>query len=65
MSARPSKSKKRSGGRDRSLSQPDDFTLYLDENLCNARAILTTLERLGVRYERHLDHFSRGAADEF
>ncbi|SRR5712692_3545444 len=64
MGAPPSKSKKPSGGNEHSLSQPDEFTLYLDENLCNARVILTTLEKLGVRFERHLDHFSRGTADE-
>jgi PIN domain-containing protein len=64
MGARPSKSKKRSVGNEHSLSQPDDFTLYLDENLCNAAAILAALKKLGVRFERHLDHFPRGSPDE-
>jgi hypothetical protein len=64
MSARPSKSKRRSDGSGDSPSQPDDFTFYLDENLCNTNAILETLTKLGVRFERHLDHFSRGTPDE-
>jgi PIN domain-containing protein len=47
-----------------SPSPPDNFVLYLDENLCNSRAILDTLTRLSVRHERHLDHFGRGTLDE-
>jgi hypothetical protein len=43
---------------------PDDFVFYLDENLCNSRAILETLTRLLVRFERHLAHFDRGVPDE-
>ena len=43
---------------------PEEFTLYLDENLCNARAILAVLSRLGVEHERHLSHFPRGTRDE-
>ena len=43
---------------------PEEFTLYLDENLCNSRFLLETLTKLGVRFERHLNHFSRGALDE-
>jgi hypothetical protein len=66
MAARRRKSKKPSAGSAHSLSPspPDDFVLYLDENLCNARAILDTLTKLGVRFERHLAHFSPGALDE-
>jgi PIN like domain len=66
MAARRSKSKKPSAGSAPSLSPspPDDFVLYLDENLCNSRAILDTLTKLGVRSERHLDHFGRGIPDE-
>ena len=64
MNARPSKSKRRFGGSVQSPSQPDDFVLYLDENLCNAAAILATLTKLGTRFERHLAHFSRGTPDE-
>src|SRR5712692_2791721 len=54
MSARPGKSKKLSGGSRRSPSRPEDFVLYLDENLCNSVAIQETLTSLGVRFERHL-----------
>jgi|HubBroStandDraft_3_1064219.scaffolds.fasta_scaffold308682_1 hypothetical protein len=66
MAARRSKSKKLSAGSapSHSPSPPDDFVLYLDENLCNSRAILDTLSKLGVRFERHLDHFTRGIPDE-
>src|SRR5580704_1697700 len=66
MAARRSKSKKPSAGSAPSLSPspPDDFVLYLDENLCNSRAILDTLTKLGVRFERHLAHFNRGIPDE-
>ena len=66
MAARRKKSKKPSAGNAHSLSPspPEDFVLYLDENLCNARAILETLSKLGVPFERHLAHFSPGAPDE-
>ncbi|HYL61244.1 MAG TPA: hypothetical protein VE077_01395 [Candidatus Methylomirabilis sp.] len=43
---------------------PDDFVLYLDENLCNSGSILATLTALGVHFERHLAHFDRGTPDE-
>jgi hypothetical protein len=43
---------------------PDDLVLYLDENLCNSLAILETLTRLDVRFERHLARFPRGIVDE-
>jgi hypothetical protein len=48
----------------RSQSPPEDFLLYLDENLCNSRAILDRLTNLGVRFERHLARFPPGALDE-
>jgi hypothetical protein len=64
MSARRSRSKKQSAGNERSQSPPEDFVLYLDENLCNSKAILETLTKLGVRFEQHLSHFSRGTPDE-
>jgi hypothetical protein len=66
MAARRRRSKKPSAGSAHSLSPspPDDFVLYLDENLCNTRAILDTLTKLGVRFERHLAHFSPGTLDE-
>lgn len=66
MNARRSKSKTPSAGSAPSPSpQPlDDFVLYLDENLCNSRAILDTLTSLGIRFERHLAHFGGGTPDE-
>jgi hypothetical protein len=64
MSARPNKSKKLSDGSDHFPSQPNDFVLYLDENLCNAFAILETLTKLGIHFERHLARFARGTSDE-
>ena len=38
--------------------------VYLDENLCNSTLIHAALTKLGVRFERHLSHFSRGTLDE-
>jgi hypothetical protein len=66
MAARRNKSKKPSVGKKRFRPQslPDDFVLYLDENLCNARAILETLKKLNLPHERHLTHFARGTPDE-
>jgi hypothetical protein len=64
MAARRSRSKKPSDGSEHSPSQPEEFVLYLDENLCNSQAILETLRKLRVRFERHLAHFQRGILDE-
>jgi hypothetical protein len=64
MNARRSKSKKRSDGSERSRLPRSDFVLYLDENLCNSKAILSVLAKLETRFERHLAHFSRGVPDE-
>jgi hypothetical protein len=64
MAAKRSKSKKPSAGSEHSPPQPEEFVLFLDENLCNSAAILETLNKLGIRFERHLDRFSRGAPDE-
>jgi PIN like domain len=64
MVAHSRKSKRQSDGSGHSLSRPDDFTFYLDENLCNTKSILETLTKLGVHFERHLDHFARGTPDE-
>ena len=66
MAGRKNKSKKPSDGsrRSQSLLPHDEFVLYLDENLCNSVAILATLTRLGIRFERQLSHFRRGVADE-
>jgi PIN like domain len=46
------------------LQQPDDLVLYLNENLCNVKAISDTLAELHVRFERHLDYFRGGAPDD-
>jgi PIN like domain len=43
---------------------PDEFVIYLDENLCNTVALQEILLKLGVRFERHLDHAARGTPDE-
>jgi hypothetical protein len=64
MAARRSRSKRPSAGNARSPSPPEEFVLYLDENLCNSGAIQDTLTRLGVRFERHLAHFPPGTPDE-
>ncbi len=64
MAARRSRSKKLSDGSEHSPSQPEELVFYLDENLCNSRAILETLRKLGVRFERHLAYFQRGVLDE-
>src|SRR5271169_1581563 len=64
MTASRRKSKKPSGGSKRSPQPPEEFTLYLDENLCNSAAILEKLKGIGVRCEQHLTHFARGARDE-
>src|SRR5262252_9691849 len=64
MAARHSRSKKPSAGRAPSPSPPEQFVLYLDENLCNSRAIQETLTGLSVRFERHLAHFQSGTPDE-
>jgi hypothetical protein len=44
--------------------QPEDFVLFLDENICNCRPILAILDRLGIPYERHLSSFPAGTPDE-
>ena len=58
------KSKKRSGGSRPNQSPPEEFVLFLDENLCNCQPILKSLEESGVKYERHLDHWPAGTPDE-
>ncbi|MGC8550466.1 MAG: hypothetical protein ACP5M4_12270 [Acidobacteriaceae bacterium] len=42
---------------------PPDFVLFIDENHCNNRRVLSVLQERGVAYERYLDHFQRGMAD--
>jgi hypothetical protein len=43
---------------------PDPFTIFLDENHCNNRRLLQTLQDAGVPFVRHLDKFARGTQDE-
>ena len=64
MGGQSGKSKRRSAGNRRNPSPPDEFVLFLDENLCNCQPVLKVLGEAGVKYERHLDHWPAGTADE-
>jgi hypothetical protein len=58
------RSKKQSAGsRRRPLTLPEDFVLYLDENLHNCKPILDTLAEQGVKHERHGQYFNPGTED--
>ena len=64
MASRQDRSKKQSGGSSgRQLTLPEDFVLYLDENLHNCKPILDALALYGVRCERHGAHFAAGTED--
>src|SRR6266550_4910399 len=64
MASSRSRSKKQSAGsRERPLSLPEDFVLYLDENLHNCKPILEALVQRAVKHERHLEHFQPGTQD--
>jgi hypothetical protein len=64
MASRRSRSKKQSAGsREQQLSLPEDFVLYLDENLHNCRPILDALIERGVKHERHGQYFAAGTKD--
>jgi PIN like domain len=64
MASRQNRSKKRSGGSSgRQPSLPEDFVLYLDENLHNCKPILDALAERGIRHERHGNHFPPGTED--
>jgi hypothetical protein len=62
MASRQDRSKKQSGGSSsgRQVTLPEDFVLYLDENLHNCQPILDALAQHGVRHERHGNHFFPG-----
>src|SRR3984893_9933531 len=63
MASRQDRSKKPSGGSSsgRQVTLPEDFVLYLDENLHNCQPMLDALAQHGVRHERHGNHiFSLG-----
>jgi hypothetical protein len=47
----------------RRRSLPEDFVLYLDENLHNCKPILDALVQYGIRHERHGSHFPPGTED--
>lgn len=51
------------GSREQQLSLPEDFVLYLDENLQNCRPILDILGQHRVRHVRHVQHFTPGTED--
>lgn len=36
---------------------------FLDENHCGNRQLHAVFEATGIRFEKHTDHFARGAAD--
>jgi len=56
--------KKQSGGSsEQPLSPPEDFVLYLDENLHNCKPILDVLVQQSIGHERHGDHFAPGTED--
>src|SRR5208282_3848446 len=64
MASRQNRSKKQSGGSsERQQSLPEEFVLYLDENLHNCQPILDALSQHGVRCERHGSHFPSGTED--
>jgi hypothetical protein len=64
MASSHERSKKQSAGsRRRPLTLPEDFVLYLDENLHNCKPILDALVQYDVRYERHGQHFAAGTED--
>jgi PIN like domain len=64
MASSPNRSKKQSvGSSARPPSPPEDFVLYLDENLHNCKPILHILAHTGVRHERHGKHFAAGTED--
>jgi PIN like domain len=64
MASSRGRSKKQSAGsRERPLLLPEDFVLYLDENLHNCKPILEALGQRGVKHERHTQHFQPGTED--
>jgi PIN like domain len=64
MASSRERSKKQSAGsRPRPLALPEDFVLYLDENLHNCKPILDALIQHGVKHERHGQHFAPGTED--
>jgi hypothetical protein len=62
-SSRDRSKKQFAGSRARPLSLPEDFVLYLDENLHNCKPILDALIQHDVKHERHGQHFAPGTDD--
>jgi hypothetical protein len=64
MASSRGRSKKQSAGsRQRQPSLPEEFVLYLDENLQNCKPILDALTQQGVKHERHGSHLPAGTED--
>jgi len=40
-----------------------EFVIFLDENHCRNPHLIGALDRAGVKFERHSDHFPAGAED--
>ncbi|MGO9588612.1 MAG: hypothetical protein ACLP3K_01025 [Candidatus Acidiferrales bacterium] len=57
------RSRKPSAGKKDDQSPPEQFVLYLDENLCNCVPVLEALQQNGIKHERHLTHFASGTPD--
>ena len=43
---------------------PDEFVLFLDENLHSCQPLLDALQQAGIPFQRHSDHFSAGTPDD-
>jgi hypothetical protein len=64
MASRQGRSKKRSDGSSgRQPLLPEDFVLFLDENLHNCKPILDALIQHRVKHERHGSHFPPATED--
>ncbi len=46
-----------------SLVAASPFVLFLDENHCRNRHVISAIEHHGIRWESHLDHFAPGTED--
>ena len=62
MAARTKKLRRPFGGNRNNLP-PEEFVLFLDENLHNCQPILDVLSAAEIHCERHVDHFAPGTPD--
>jgi hypothetical protein len=46
-----------------SLVAASPLVLFLDENHCRNRHVISAIEHHGIRWESHLDHFAPGTED--